>query len=1148
MLGVLFITILLSTSFISAGWWDDWFGPGPGLSPEDESVIEFQENVVATFRGNQGPWEHHSSKGGDAKPPTLALEGIFSGQVVTIAEDPTEIYSLRIYPKRCIVGLCTNDIETQCDVGTIGTFTNDKNEKIGDNIPLVDFKIGIPVPEEASKLYVSIIEPEDPRKDRDRKTKYFDNSGNRDTSKNKYKKPCSVTVSVGPDMSECKAYAEMITSFMKDKEGESISCGPKYRSELDANNDGAINGHDMVYIINLYNGYEKEKCESVIADKTNACIIKYNAFWDIDYDDRIFEETDGKLIAAYLAEYTGESLTKFASANAKRKSDEIPSYLECMESSGAFDVDGDGDRDMATDGILISRYLVGWSGDDLINGAVSTGATRTTSAEILKFLNLKGPEECIIDKCTDSDGGKDYYVKGYITTSVNPSEEWDYCFDGTDGKYIVEHHCDSPNGGSVQELCPNGCQDGACIPGKEPYCSAIGSKSEGWYQTVLDAPGALIINGDKPAFDQCDSCVAECIIPEGDPNTGDSMPIGWYSSCKDDLSGLIKVDASCSPECIEDSDCITIRDNSCSGDGSKSISTALYFQCSSHQRCVLRETSKRARDCNNWGCETGYCNSEPLCEDDSVEWGDIVQGTTTEINGVSINVLNLGADGSEIVTRVSTGYTDNLILTSSNPITQVETGDKIIGVGLDLTESSPRIKVTCGEVNDACSGKEINWFWTHSSSGKLSLGYQSKEVLDVNINLIKEKDDGSYEGSECDTVSSRCEEYEFTIMDEDGHVTEREAGVNCDLLTDCVFPDFSDNSRNFVKLADSSCTHINKVREITERRDACEDLDRAVLNKIAKLRETNYMPNEGASLHVGDYFATSGGGGQVWRVISAESKTMIVVRDMMDLTSDPVEVVITNGRGDLILRDSSIARVDLITHFENYFTISVNENPRGVINNYYCTAKVDIDLNAGWNMINYAVVSELFREGNEERLNSLGMDAAFLYDKSNKVYIRLHPFMETSKFNTWRSSLAEEDEGAVLHSSIWIYSPEQITLELKLDNIGKLDINDVKLKPYWSFISRTPQWAGKTFNHFKGDCDVQALVEYDSLEQEWDFFSVDEMENTEFKESQTWRGMLVKVSEQCQMGSKENLRPGVPVFPTFPEVSGNGGDGSGVIA
>jgi hypothetical protein len=66
--------------------------------------------------------------------------------------------------------------------------------------------------------------------------------------------------------------------------------------------------------------------------------------------------------------------------------------------------------------------------------------------------------------CTDSDGGINYYVKGK-TLGIN-GERNDYCFDSYGATYLEENYCDE-NGYAqpVQEayICPNGCQDGACI-------------------------------------------------------------------------------------------------------------------------------------------------------------------------------------------------------------------------------------------------------------------------------------------------------------------------------------------------------------------------------------------------------------------------------------------------------------------------------------------------------------------------------------------------------------------------------------------------------------------------------------------------------------------------------------------------------------
>ena len=51
-----------------------------------------------------------------------------------------------------------------------------------------------------------------------------------------------------------------------------------------------------------------------------------------------------------------------------------------------LDIDGNGEIDALTDGLLILRYLFGLDGDILINGVISIDATRTTAPEIEAYL------------------------------------------------------------------------------------------------------------------------------------------------------------------------------------------------------------------------------------------------------------------------------------------------------------------------------------------------------------------------------------------------------------------------------------------------------------------------------------------------------------------------------------------------------------------------------------------------------------------------------------------------------------------------------------------------------------------------------------------------------------------------------------------
>ena len=72
------------------------------------------------------------------------------------------------------------------------------------------------------------------------------------------------------------------------------------------------------------------------------------------------------------------------------------------------------------------------------------------------------PEE-IISLCVDSDGGKDYYAKGYITYS-DGTKEYDKCDTWNPGyeKHVIEYYCTSTGHGQTNYGCPYGCSDGRC--------------------------------------------------------------------------------------------------------------------------------------------------------------------------------------------------------------------------------------------------------------------------------------------------------------------------------------------------------------------------------------------------------------------------------------------------------------------------------------------------------------------------------------------------------------------------------------------------------------------------------------------------------------------------------------------------------------
>ncbi|MBC6480547.1 MAG: cadherin repeat domain-containing protein [Hormoscilla sp. GM7CHS1pb] len=107
---------------------------------------------------------------------------------------------------------------------------------------------------------------------------------------------------------------------------------------------------------------------------------------DIDGNGVIDVLTDGIIVIRYILGFSGETLIKGASGEgASRDSEKIVTYLDEVRDRDILDIDGNG-RVETNDGILFLRYAFGFSGDALIEDAISPNATRTTEPAILEHL------------------------------------------------------------------------------------------------------------------------------------------------------------------------------------------------------------------------------------------------------------------------------------------------------------------------------------------------------------------------------------------------------------------------------------------------------------------------------------------------------------------------------------------------------------------------------------------------------------------------------------------------------------------------------------------------------------------------------------------------------------------------------------------
>ena len=101
--------------------------------------------------------------------------------------------------------------------------------------------------------------------------------------------------------------------------------------------------------------------------------------------------TDGLLLLRFTFGLQGQSLTDNAIASG---SSLTPAQVEAELNAtlAIADIDGNGEVDALTDGLLLLRYLFGLTGESLINSAIGIGSSRTSSSAIAQYLadNMPG--------------------------------------------------------------------------------------------------------------------------------------------------------------------------------------------------------------------------------------------------------------------------------------------------------------------------------------------------------------------------------------------------------------------------------------------------------------------------------------------------------------------------------------------------------------------------------------------------------------------------------------------------------------------------------------------------------------------------------------------------------------------------------------
>jgi len=186
-----------------------------------------------------------------------------------------------------------------------------------------------------------------------------------------------------------------------------------------------------------------------------------------------------------------------------------------------------------------------------------------------------------------------------------------------------------------------------------------------------------------------------------------------------------------------------------------------------------------------------------------------------------------------------------------------------------------------------------------------------------------------------------------------------------------------------------------------------------------------------------------------------------------------------------------------------------------------------IEFNPGWNLLTTQVhenVKAFFPEvGNEDICKLNEFKATYVYDSITKKYI--------SEKDLYEGYFSPEGDDRFKSSmgSAWFYSEKNCVLMLDSDIVE--DTGNLGLIQGWNFLSITPSMIDKSFNDFKGTCQIISVYGWDSQSQKWGVFGTEGLSSN--IEAMIGLGFIIKVQDSCKLNFGSSSPEGG--FPPLPD-------------